>query len=62
MEPRAKKCAQLPTEPGLMHLPERRAMGPTGGFMKALAMKLMEFYEQQGEKIIWSGGYPGLMV
>ncbi|XP_027979556.1 sodium/potassium/calcium exchanger 3 [Eumetopias jubatus] len=31
-------------------------MGATGGLMKALAMKLMGFYEQQGEKIVWGWG------
>lgn len=30
--------------------------------MKALALKLMGFYERQGEKITWGRGYLGLMV
>lgn len=38
-----------------MRLPERRAMGPTEGLMKALAMKLIEFYERQRETI-WGWG------
>lgn len=28
-------------------------MGPIGGLMEALAMRLLGFYERQGEMIIW---------
>lgn len=45
-----------------LRLSETRAMDPTGGLMKALALKLMGFYERQGEKITWERGYLGLMI